>query len=226
MLLDMRSRRDVLKGLLLAGSAIALFGVIAAAAQQPADTPMKVPQDEMMAPGALPDVVQGKADAPVTIVEYASMTCPHCAHFHATVYPWLVKTYVDTGKVKFILREFPLDPSGRRRLHAGALRGAGQAQRRRRPAIRPAAELGLHRQAARGAAQFAAADRHEQGSRSTPASRTRSSRIRSTRCPIAARRQFGVNATPTFFVNGEKVTGEVTEQSLAKILDPLVAKKS
>ena len=69
-----------------------------------------VPVSDLMAPEALPDIVQGKADAPVTVVEYASMTCTHCAAFHATTYPWLIKNYVDTGKVKFILREFPLDP--------------------------------------------------------------------------------------------------------------------
>ena len=70
----------------------------------------KVTIDELMAPNALPDIVEGKADAPVTIVEYASMTCGHCAAFHHDVYPILKKDYIDTGKVKFILREFPLDP--------------------------------------------------------------------------------------------------------------------
>ena len=51
----------------------------------------------------------GKADAPVTIIEYASMTCPHCASFHKTTYPALKTKYIDTGKVRFIFREFPLD---------------------------------------------------------------------------------------------------------------------
>ena len=61
-------------------------------------------------PPPLGDRVLGKDDAPVTIVEYASMTCPHCAHFHETTYPELKKRYIDTGKVRFIFREFPLDP--------------------------------------------------------------------------------------------------------------------
>jgi protein-disulfide isomerase len=65
--------------------------------------------EELMRPGPLPDLVLGKADAPVTIIEYASMTCPHCANFHKTTYPALKAKYIDTGKVKFIFREFPLD---------------------------------------------------------------------------------------------------------------------
>jgi len=66
-------------------------------------------QEELMRPGPLPDLVIGKADAPVTIIEYASMTCPHCANFHKTTYAALKTKYIDTGKVRFIFREFPLD---------------------------------------------------------------------------------------------------------------------
>lgn len=55
------------------------------------------------------EITIGKADAPVTIIEYASMTCPHCAEFHTKVLPALKEKYIDTGKVKLIFREFPLD---------------------------------------------------------------------------------------------------------------------
>jgi protein-disulfide isomerase len=65
---------------------------------------------ELMEPGPLGEQAVGNANAPVTIIEYASMTCPHCAQFHEQVYPELKKKYVDTGKVRFIFREFPLDP--------------------------------------------------------------------------------------------------------------------
>lgn len=58
----------------------------------------------------LPDIVLGNPDAPVTIIEYASMSCPHCARFHETTFKELKAQYIDTGKVKFVLREFPLDP--------------------------------------------------------------------------------------------------------------------
>ena len=64
---------------------------------------------ELMKPDALPDMVMGDDKAPVTIIEYASMTCPHCAHFQETTFPELKKRYIDTGKVRYIFREFPLD---------------------------------------------------------------------------------------------------------------------
>jgi protein-disulfide isomerase len=64
---------------------------------------------ELMKAGPLGEMVLGDDKAPVTIIEYASMTCPHCANFHATTYPELKKRYIDTGKARFIFREFPLD---------------------------------------------------------------------------------------------------------------------
>lgn len=55
------------------------------------------------------DYVMGKKDAPVTLVEYASLSCPHCAHFHKDVLPQIKKNYIDTGKVNYVLRQFPLN---------------------------------------------------------------------------------------------------------------------
>jgi protein-disulfide isomerase len=60
-------------------------------------------------PVSLPDMAIGPADAAVTIVEYASMTCPHCAHFNDEVFPKIKSEYIDTGKVRYVFREFPLD---------------------------------------------------------------------------------------------------------------------
>lgn len=63
---------------------------------------------DIMAPSPLPEMSWGSATAPVTIVQYASLTCPHCRNFHLTVYPELKQRFIDTGKVRYILREFPI----------------------------------------------------------------------------------------------------------------------
>jgi protein-disulfide isomerase len=89
-------KRFLSKVLILAG-----FLAAVAAGTAPAVAQVRAP--------ATGDMVLGKADAPVTVIEYASMTCPHCATFHTEVLPKLKAAYIDTGKVKLIFREFPLD---------------------------------------------------------------------------------------------------------------------
>jgi protein-disulfide isomerase len=65
--------------------------------------------EELLKPGPLEEMSMGAQDAPVAIIEYASLTCPHCAAFHADTLPALKEKYVDTGKARFIFREFPFD---------------------------------------------------------------------------------------------------------------------
>lgn len=63
---------------------------------------------DIFAPSPIAEMAWGKPDAPLTIVQYASMTCPHCRRFHKEVYPQLKREFIDTGKVRYILREFPI----------------------------------------------------------------------------------------------------------------------
>lgn len=79
-------------------------------------------QDAAATPETLPDIAQGAEDAPLTIVEYASFTCGHCANFHANVYPQLKAEYIDTGKVRFVQRDVYFDQPG---LWAGILARCG-----------------------------------------------------------------------------------------------------
>jgi protein-disulfide isomerase len=199
----------------LAAAATAVLGFVAPAFGQKAPIG-KVAVDELMSPNALPDVVEGKADAPVTIVEYASMTCSHCAAFHKDVYPALKKNYIDTGKVKFILREFPLDPLATAAFMLARAAGDKRdavvdllfAQQRSwafvdKPLDGLATVLkftGVGQQA------FEATLKDQQLYENVNKVRDR------------AAEKFGINSTPTFFINGDKYNGEITVADLDKII--------
>lgn len=77
-----------------------------------AQTTVDTPQASDVDTSGIQDMFLGEADAPITIIEYASYTCPHCANFHATTYPQLKADYIDTGKVKFVFREVYFDRFG------------------------------------------------------------------------------------------------------------------
>jgi protein-disulfide isomerase len=169
-----------------------------------------------MAPGALPDIVQGSAEAPVTIVEYASMTCSHCAAFHHEIYPALKKSYIDTGKAKFILREFPLDPLATAAFmlarELGDKRDAGvdllfSQQKNWAFGEKPLDGLAnVLKQAGLGQEKFEAVLKDQ-------ALYEKVNKVRD-----RAAEKFGVNSTPTFFVNGDKYTGEMSVADFDKII--------
>jgi len=95
---------------LVAAALIGGYVYFVRSAERDPDAPKKDPDlAELMTPGGLPDMSLGSADAPNVVVEYASMTCPHCAQFDKVVFPDLKTKYIDTGKVRLIFREFPLD---------------------------------------------------------------------------------------------------------------------
>lgn len=98
-------RRFLATSAALAPAAAVGFSAGAALAQEKAYDVAK-----LMAPGPLPDMAEGAEGAKVTMIEYMSMTCSHCAHFDVETLPKLRAKYIDTGKLRFIIREFPLDP--------------------------------------------------------------------------------------------------------------------
>lgn len=107
---------------LLSAFAVSLFFASAAAAADNAAAP-QTPAASVKPPVAAQpidssllkdaplstDFMMGEKDAPVTVIEYASLTCPHCAHFHSAVVPMLENEYISTGKVRYILRQYPLN---------------------------------------------------------------------------------------------------------------------
>ena len=175
---------------------------------------------ELLEPGALEDMSIGKADAPVTVIEYASMTCGHCATFHIATYPEFKKRYIDTGKARYILREFPLDP-----LAAGAFmlaRCAGKDkyfplvetlfQQQRNWAVQKPLEplFAIARQTGFTQQTFDACLRDQTMLDGIEKVRTRASD------------RFKVESTPTFFINGTVYRGALSIDELAKAIDPLV----
>ena len=176
------------------------------------------PLAELMAPGPLGDNFLGSADAPVTIIEYASMTCPHCAHFYETTYPELKTKYIDTGKVRFIFREFPLD-----QLAAAAsmlARCAGKdkyfplietffAQQKEWVVQKPLEPmLAIAKQAGFTQQSFEECLANQQMLTALEETRKR------------ANTKFGVNSTPTFFINGKIIRGGFSAEELDKQIAP------
>jgi protein-disulfide isomerase len=164
------------------------------------------------------DVVLGNAKAPVTIIEYASMTCPHCAHFSETTFPELQKRYIDTGKVRFIFREFPLD--------ALAAAGFMLARCAGNDKFMPIVETLFAKQndwvvqqpiepLKAIAKQFGFT---EDSFNQCLANQKVLDGIQAVRDNAA--QNLGVNSTPTFFVNGKRIQGDVSIDDMAKEIDP------
>ncbi|CAN5515930.1 DsbA family protein [soil metagenome] len=213
------TRRDFTAALVLTGAAAAIglspLKLIGEAFAQSAADVAK--------PVSLPDMALGPKDAAVTITEYASMTCPHCAAFTKDVFPKLKEAFIDTGKIRYVFREFPLD-------------------------IKAAAGSMLSRCIAKddAAKYFAVTEllfktQDDWVSKDTAASLTRIgkqaglSQEQVEAClkdqalldKIAADQKFAnevlkVNSTPTFFINGEKVTGETSFEEFSKKITPLL----
>lgn len=99
------TRRKFNAGLIAVAAVFSSIGQRAAMAQD-------VDAAELAKPVPLGDMVLGSANAPVTMIEYASLSCGHCAAFHTDTYPVIKAEYIDTGKVRFIFREYPLDLQG------------------------------------------------------------------------------------------------------------------
>jgi protein-disulfide isomerase len=175
---------------------------------------------KLLEPGSLPDMVLGKADAPVTIVEYASMTCPHCAHFHATTLPELKTKYIDTGKVRLIFREFPFDP----RAEAGFM-----LARCSKDNYFPMIDV-LFRQQQNWASVENAKDALLQISKlagfsqeSFEACLTDQKLLEDVRAvQKRGSEEFKVDSTPTFFINGNTYKGALTIAEMSAIIDGML----
>ncbi|MBV9752464.1 MAG: DsbA family protein [Hyphomicrobiales bacterium] len=176
---------------------------------------------DLAMPGPLGDVWLGSPDAKCTIIEYASMTCSHCAAFHHDTWPKLKATYVDTGKVHFTLREFPLDPLAAAGFMLARCAGDDKYYAMidllfdkqndwafvKKPVDALAA---LTKQAGFTQKSFEECLKNQEIRAGVEAVRSRAGTI------------LGVDATPTFFINGKKYDGEMSFEAMDKIIAPIV----
>ncbi len=180
-----------------------------------------VPPADLAVPGPLGDVVLGPADAKVTIVEYASMTCPHCAAFHKETWPELKKRYVDTGKVRFMLREFPLDPLATAGFMLARCDGGDKyypivdllfsQQRAWAYSDKPLDALRqMMKQAGFSQEKFDSCLKDQKLYDAVNAVKAKALDV------------FKVDSTPTFFINGQRHPGNLSIDEIEKIIKPML----
>jgi protein-disulfide isomerase len=205
-------------------TALATLAALGASALLPSFVQRALAQSmsDVATPGPLGDLVLGNEKATVTIIEYASMTCPHCAAFATETYPKLKTNYIDTGKVKYIFREFPLDDLA---MAAAMLaRCAGKTDKTRSFALiemffekqrewtvqRPIEPIkNLIKQVGLSEKDFEACLNDRELSAAILKDQERATKL-------------GVNSTPTFFVNGALQKGAMSFEELEKVLKPLL----
>jgi len=175
---------------------------------------------ELEAKGPLDDIPMGSATAPVTIIEYASMTCPHCAAFAVNTFPKLKEKYIDTGKVKYIMREYPLDGLAAAGFMLARCAGPEKyyplietlfAQQQKWAVKEPIPPLlAIAKQAGFTQQSFEACINDKD-----LLAKVQQMRDRGTQ-------KFKVEATPTFYINGEKHSGALSIEDLDKAIAPLI----
>jgi protein-disulfide isomerase len=215
------TRREFCQGSATVALAIAAFGLTPLSGLTDQVMAQTVAAAELAKPNPLGEMILGDDKAPVTIVEYASLTCPHCAHFFATTFPKLKKDYIETGKVRYILREFPLNPLDAAAIMLARCTGKDDktkyyamidtlwSQQRTWVVEKPLEPLkAIARQAGLSEEQFNACLTNQQLLDGLESSRQH------------ATDKLGVNSTPTFFINGDKKTGDLSIEEMAKAMEP------
>lgn len=178
---------------------------------------------ELAVPGPIKDMSLGAADAPVTVYEYASMTCPHCARFQKDVFPHIKEKYIDTGKVRWVLREFPLDP----RATAGFMLARCAGDDKYFPMVDVLFEQQQNwafvdaNQVLPALAQIAKQAGFTQ-ERFEACLKDKSLYDGVMAVKKRADDNFKIDGTPTFFINGKRFGGELSPEAFDKAVEPLI----
>jgi len=174
-------------------------------------------------PESLPgDVVIGSKDAPVTVFEYASITCPHCARFHAEMLPEFKKGWIDTGKAKIVYRHFPLDKSA---LAASLAVSCLPSQARAAAVSRlfeTVANWASHEDIGGAVIRFLP-DAGDQSK--LIACMSAQETVNTITGPQLEAARGGVDSTPYFFVNGIRLQGTAGAGRLGELVDAAIGKE-
>ncbi|MBY0612892.1 MAG: DsbA family protein [Beijerinckiaceae bacterium] len=210
----------ILRSTLAAFSVAALCLVsVPAFAQETKPAPYAL-SGELAKAGPLGDQWQGSADAPITIVEYASMTCTHCASFHENGYPALKAKYIDTGKVRFTLREFPFDPVATAAFMLARCSGDGHYYAMTDMLFKSQKTWAFSENPAEALLNTVKQAGFTQDTFNTC---LKDQRIYDAVNEVKGRgEKLGVDSTPTFFINGKKVSGAMSPKEIDAQLEPLL----
>lgn len=225
------TRRALLGGAAVTALCLALpLGVSEAFAQEMPESQGDVDMAAAVKPGPLPEMALGDEKAKVTIIEYMSMTCPHCANFHNKTFDTIKTKYIDTGKVRFIIREFPFDPV------------ATAAFMLARCSPQNAAELATP---AQYFPMVSMLFKQQRGWASPADGNVRNALLQTVKVAGYSQQtfeacltnqklldqvnavvkrgadEFGVNSTPTFLIGGKKYSGDMSVESMSKLIDSL-----
>jgi protein-disulfide isomerase len=175
------------------------------------------PEDLAQA-GPAGDIMIGSDKAPVTIIEYASMTCPHCAHFEETTLPELKKRYIDTGKVRYVMREFPLDALAAAGFMLARCAGPDKYESVVETLFAKQPDWAIQQPIPPLMAIAKQFGFTEESFNACLANQKVLDDIQAVR--DHAVNKLGVNSTPTFFINGKRLVGDLSIEAMAKEIDP------
>jgi len=207
-------------------AALSLTGLAALAGFSPLrliSEAMAQAASDIAKPVSLPDMALGPANATVTITEYASMTCPHCAAFDETVFPKIKSEYIDTGKVRYVFREFPLDikaAAGSMLARCIAKDDAGKYFAVIDLLFKQQSEWVMKDTTDTLVLIGKQAGLSQKTTEACLSDQTMLNKL--TADQKYATDVLKVNSTPTFFINGEKIQGEASFEEFAKRIDPLL----
>ena len=216
------TRRAFTAALSLAGFAV----VIGLSPLRLIGSAMAQTASDVAKPVSLPDMALGPADAKVTITEFASMTCPHCAAFNAEVFPKIKSEYIDTGKIRYIFREFPLDVKATAGSMVARCIANGDAgkyfavidllfRQQGDWVMKNTTEtlIRIGKQAGFSQEQIETCLKDQDLLNKISADQKYATEV------------LKVDSTPTFFLNGEKIKGETSFDEFKKKIDPLLGEQ-